>query len=160
MQLWALLDLARRMGIDDPNALISATENDEAERRRWSHEHPGFKGRIAFDLAVELFGKRVVRKAQAVYEYTPGWAYYDLIKRAPFEGSQQSGMHVEFLTVPEEDGDVGGPEWEQIDILAIGEVWNVIEDAIEEKCRAEDAERCRVAAAKATSPAKRGRRRR
>jgi hypothetical protein len=41
-----------------------------------------------------------------------------------------------------------------VDILAIGEVWNVLEDAIEEKSRAEDAERRRVAAAKATSPAK------
>ena len=36
-------------------------------------------------------------------------------------------------------GDLGDPEWEQVDILAVGEVWNVIEDAIEEKCRAEDA---------------------
>jgi hypothetical protein len=159
MELWALLDLARRMGINDPDALIRATENDEAERRRWSHTHPGFKGKLAFDLAMELFGKRVVRKAQAIYEYTPSWAYYDLIKRAPFEGSEHSSMHVEFLTVPEEDGDLGDPEWEQVDILAIGEVWNVLEDAIEEKSRAEDTERRRVAAAKAISPVKGSRKR-
>ena len=159
MQLWALLDLSKRMGIDDPNALIRATENAEVERQRWSHEHPAFKGEIEFDLALELCGKRVVRKAKAFYEYTPGWAYYDLIKRAPFEGSQQAGMHVEFLTVPEEDGDLGDPEWEQVDILAVGEVWNVIEDAIEEECRVEDAERRRVVAARATSPARPSRKR-
>jgi hypothetical protein len=68
-------------------------------------------------------------------------------------------MHVEFLTVPEEDGDLGDPEWEEIDILGIGEVWNVIEDAIEEKCRAEDVERRRIAALKATSPVRPSRRR-
>jgi hypothetical protein len=159
MELWALLDLARKMGIDDANALIKATENDDAERLRWSHEHPAFKGEIEFDLAVEVFGKRVVRKAKAVYEFTPEWEYFDPIKRAPFTGSNHSSMHVEFLTVPEEDGDLGDPEWEDVDILGIGEVWNVIEDAIEEKVKAEDAERRRVAAARATSPARPSRRR-
>jgi hypothetical protein len=159
MELWALLDLAKRMGVSDPNALIRATENEEMARLRWSRDHPGFKGELAFDLTVEACGKRVVRKAKAHYEFTPEWAYFDTIKRAPFEASEQSSMHVEFLTVPEEDGDLGDPQWEEIDILAIGEVWNILQDAIEEKCRTEDAERRRVAALKATSPRKPSRRR-
>jgi hypothetical protein len=159
MQMWALLDLARKMGIDDPNALIKAVEDDEAAVRRWCDLNPGFQGEIEFELTVEVFGKRVTRKAKAVYEYTPEWPYYDLTKRAQFEGWQGSSMHVEFLTVLEEDGGLGDPEWERIDILQIGEVWNVIEDAIEDKCKAEDAERRRVAAARATSPAKSSRRR-
>jgi hypothetical protein len=39
------------------------------------------------------------------------------------------------------------------------EVWDVLLDAVDDKCRAEDAERRRVAAARVTSPATPSRRR-
>jgi hypothetical protein len=41
------------------------------------------------------------------------------------------------LSVHDEDGQLPGsePEWDDVDICAIGEVWNVVEDAIEEKCK-------------------------
>jgi len=39
------------------------------------------------------------------------------------------------------------------------EVWDVLIDAVDDKCRAEDAERRRIAAAKATSLGKTSRRR-
>jgi hypothetical protein len=47
----------------------------------------------------------------------------------------------------QEDGHLGPPSWEEIDILEIGELWNVIDDAIEMRCKVEDAERRRAAAA-------------
>jgi hypothetical protein len=153
-----LLMLAQNMGID-AKALIEETERQEDERRRYSDEHPGFSGVIKFDLTVEMFGKRVTRKARCNYEYTPPWAYYDPRKRAVYEGWHGSSMRVEFLSAPEKDGDLGDPAWEKIDILAIGELWNVLEDAIEEKSKAEDAERRRIATARATSAAKSSRRR-
>jgi hypothetical protein len=153
-----LMTVAKDMGID-ANALIEATEREEDARRRYSDNNPAFESTIEFDLAVEMFGKRVIRKAQCEFSYTPPWPYYDLQKEAVYEGWHRSSMGVEFLTVPEEDGDLGDSEWEKIDILAIGEVWNILEDAIEEKCKIEDAERRRIAAAKATSPDRPSRRR-
>jgi hypothetical protein len=73
---------------------------------------------------------RVTRKARVDYDYTPRSEYFDLNKRAPYEGWEQSRTKVEFLSVPEEDGQLPGsePEWDDIDICAIGEVWNVVED--------------------------------
>jgi hypothetical protein len=50
-------------------------------------------------------------------------------------------------------GRLGEPEWEELDILAIDPVWDAIEDAIEERCKVEDAERRRVAAAQKSAPA-------
>jgi hypothetical protein len=63
--------------------------------------------------------------------------------------------------VPEEDGQLPGsePEWDDVDVCAIGEVWNVVEDAIEAQCKIEDAERRRIAAIRATSPTRPSRRR-
>jgi hypothetical protein len=49
-------------------------------------------------------------------------------------------------------------ELTQDDIIPT-QVWDVLLDAVDDKCRAEDAERRRLAAAKAASPAKSSRRR-
>lgn len=59
---------------------------------------------------------------------------------------------MEFLTTPEEDGRLGEPKWEKLDILAIDPVWDAIDDAIEERCKVEDAERRRVAEAQKSAP--------
>ena len=69
---------------------------------------------------------------------------YDLRKQAVYYGWHGSSMSVELLNVPETDGDLGDPEWEKVDILEIGELWNILEDAIEERWKIEDAERRRV----------------
>jgi len=37
--------------------------------------------------------------------------------------------------------------WEEIDILEIGELWDALDGAIEARCKVEDAERRRAAAA-------------
>lgn len=99
----------------------------------------------------------MTRSARAEYTYTPEWPYYDTRKRAVYEGWYESSTSVEFRNVPDKDGDLGDPTWETIDILAIGEIWNILEDAIEEKCKAEDAERRRVAAETPSSPPRRPR---
>jgi hypothetical protein len=156
MPMLALLRLAQRMGVD-ADTLIEATERAEEACRRYSHEHPAFVGRIEFDLTVEVFGKRVTRKAHADYSYTPEWEYWDLNKGAPFEGWPGSAITVEARTVPKEDGSVGPPRWEQIEIPEIGEVWNAIEEAIDAKCKVDDEERRRAAARDAASPARRNR---
>ena len=150
-----LIALASEMGID-AQTLIEETERQEIECRRHCDEFPAFSGVIEFDLSAEMFGQRVTRKARCKYEFTPDWPYHDLRKRAVYEGWHGSSMAVEFLNVPEKDGDLGDPEWEEIDILAIGELWNVLEDAIEERSRKEDAERRRIAATpKAHGPRRR-----
>jgi hypothetical protein len=154
-----LMALAQEMGID-AKALIEDTEQQEDERRRYSGEFPGFEGVIEFDLTVEMFGQRVTRKARADYNYTPPWPYYDTRKQAVYEGWHGSSMGFEFLNVPEKDGDLGDPTWEKFDILEIGELWNILEDAIEERSKTEDAERRRVSAAGSAAPPRRPRGRR
>jgi hypothetical protein len=157
MPMLALLKLAEKLGVADVDDLIDSTERERDACRRYSDDFPAFTGQIEFELTIEVFGKRVTRKARARYDYTPEWEYYDLHKRAVYEGWPGSGIRVEFLAAPEEDGELGDPSWMEIDILAIGEVWNAIEDAIDDKCKAEDAERRRVAAQSAPSPARRTR---
>jgi hypothetical protein len=159
LPMLALLKLAKKMGVADVDALIEATEREEHACSRYSDQFPAFTGRIEFDLTIEVFGKRITRKARADYTYTPEWEYWDLRKREPYEGWNGSSIQVEFLSVPDEDNQPPGsaPEWREADILAIDEVWNVVEDAIEDRCKAEDVERRRIAAQTATSPARRTR---
>ena len=157
MQLLALMKLAQRMGVD-AEALTERTEREENARFRYSDDFPAFTGRIEFDFAVEVLGKRVARKARTDYSYTPEWKYWDLNKNAEYEGWPGASMQVQFLTLPEEDNaGTGEPEWRDADLLAIDALWNHVEDTIEERCRAEDAERRRVAAQSAQSPARRTR---
>jgi hypothetical protein len=143
MPMLALLKLAKKLGVD-ADALAEATEREWDACHRYSDDHPAFTGVLEFDLTVEVFRKRIKSKLRAEYEFTPEWEYWDLHKRAPYVGWSGSSIKVEYLTVPEEDNGLGAPEWEDIDILAIGEVWNHVEDAIEEQCKVEDTERRRL----------------
>jgi hypothetical protein len=157
MLMLPLLKLAQKLGVVDVDALIDATERGQEAQRRYSDDFPAFAGRIEFDLTVEVFGKRVTRKARAEYEFTPEWEYWDLHKRASYEGWPGSAIRVEYLTVPEADNSLEQPAWREIDIMEIGEVWNAVDDAIEAQCEAEDAERRRLAAQDAASPARQSR---
>ena len=49
-----------------------------------------------------------------------------------------------YLTVPDKDGFDGSPSWEKIDVLDVGEIWEILDDAIEERCKAENAKRRRA----------------
>jgi hypothetical protein len=47
----------------------------------------------------------------------------------------------------------GGDGWEKIDILDVMEIWDMLDDEIDERCRAEDAKRRRAAGHKGAQPA-------
>ena len=95
-----------------------------------------------------MLGKRVTRRARADYKYTPDWEYFDLRKRAPYVGWAQSMPGITVRTFPSKDGTGGGPAREEADILSIGEIWNIVDDAIDEQCKVGDAKRRKTAAGK------------
>jgi len=160
-----LLALAEKLGIDAKAIIEEAMKTIEAdvewakgrEHRDYSHKWPAFKGALEFDMTFEFLGQRVTRKAKVVYEHTPAWEYFDLRKRAPYVGSEGTMYHLEILALPQEyhdDGSVtfGEPYWvEMPDLLGDDvlphEAWDPVMDAIDEKCKAEDAAR-RLAAVK------------
>jgi hypothetical protein len=168
MSAWELLNLAKTMGVD-PAAMIRSLEQEDDKRWTYSHHNPGFTGELEFDLVLELLGRKVTRKAKIAYTHTPEWEYWDRLKQAPYTGWASSSWQIELQAVPQEQDEDGNwvdlePYWMQLEELTRDdiiptEVWDVLLDAVDDKCRAEDAERCRIAAAKATSPAKTSRRR-
>jgi hypothetical protein len=154
MGMWRLLTLAKKMGVD-PDAMIEKTEQEEQARSDYSSKYPSFKGELPFDLTITLLGKSVTRKARVIYEHTPEWPYFDLRKQAEFTGSESFSYHVELAAVPEVSEPGGtwteaAPEWFQADDITRNgvlpeEIWEVVLDAIDEKCKAEDAKRRRAA---------------
>jgi len=164
MGMWALLTLAKKMGVD-PDEMIRKTEQEREELSVYSFRYPGFKGELSFDLTMTFLGKSVTRKAKVIYEHTPGWPYYDLRKQAEFTGWEGTQYHIELQAVPEEhhdDGTVtfGTPHWITLDDITEDdalphEAWDAVIDAVDEKCKAEDAERRRAAASLKSRP-KRG----
>jgi hypothetical protein len=156
MGMWSLLTLAKKMGVDS-DEMIRRTEQEEQALHDYSFNYPGFKGELHFDLTFTFLGKSVTRKAKVVYEHTPEWPYYDLRKQAEFTGWDSYHYHIELQAVPEEHHDdrtitFGTPRWVEMTDLVSDDVlpheaWDVVLDAVDEKCKAEDAERRRVAAA-------------
>src|SRR5262249_11458806 len=74
MGLWALLTLAKKMGVDS-DEMIRKTEQEERALSHYSFKYPAFRGELPFDLTFTFFGKSVTRKAKVVYEHTPEWPY-------------------------------------------------------------------------------------
>jgi hypothetical protein len=116
---------------------------------------------------IELLGRKVSRRAKIAYTHTPEWEYWDLQKNAPYTGWASSSWHIDLLAVPQEQDEDGNfvdlePYWMRLEELTRDdiiptEVWDTLLDAVDDKCKAEDAERRRVAALKATSPNRRSR---
>jgi hypothetical protein len=154
MGMWSLLTLAKMMGVD-ADEVIRKTEEESDKLSNYSFSYPGFKGELPFDLTFSFLGKSVVRKAKVVYLHTPEWEYWDTRKQAPFTGWDGTKYHLEVLAVPEEHHDdgtmtLGEPYWVEMGDIAGNdvlphEVWDAVIDAIDNKCKAEDAERRRVA---------------
>jgi hypothetical protein len=142
----------------DVDETIRAAEEEEHERSDYSFRFPAFKGELEFDLEIAFLGKSVSRKAKIVYEHTPEWEYYDLRKKALHTGWSGSSYYIEVAAIPEEwDGDgnpvQGTPYWVRLedftsDDVIPHEMWDAVAEAVDEKCKVEDAERRRVAAAK------------
>jgi hypothetical protein len=161
MSTWELLNLAKAMGIDAA-AMIRSLEQEDDKRWEYSHRNPGFEGELEFDLTLELLGRKVTRKAKIVYTHTPEWEYFDERKQAPYTGWASSSWLIELQAVPQEQDEDENwvdlePYWMRLEELTRDdiiptEVWDVLLDAVDDKCRLEDAERRRVAAARAASP--------
>ncbi len=156
MQMWSLLTLAKKMGVD-ADATIRATEEHDDQLSRYSFSYPGFRGEFEFDLTIAFLGTSTMRKAKVVYEHTPEWEYYDLRKKALYTGWSGSRYHIEVAagSVRSHEDDtvtLGTPYWVRMeditreDILP-HEAWDALLDAVDEQCKLEDAERRRAAAA-------------
>ena len=168
MSTWELLNLAKTMGVD-PAAMIRSLEQEDDKLWAYSHRNPSFEGELEFDFVIELLGRKVTRKAKIVYTHTPEWECWDRLKQAPYTGWASSSWLIELHAVPQEQDEEGNfvdlePYWMRLEELTRDdiiptEIWDVLLDAVDDKCRAEDAERRRIAAAKAASQARPSRRR-
>jgi len=128
----------------DNNGPESASEKDDL-LRIYSDRWPAFAGNYEFDLVLETLGTRVTRKARAEYTFTPEWEYFDLRKQAPFVGWPGSMIRMFVQSVPDRD-DRDVPSWVRMrDIIENGilpeEFWDALDDALDQRCKAEDAER-------------------
>ena len=151
MGTWEVLNLAKSLGVDADD-VIRTTEQEERELLDYSHKFPGFRGELEFEWTVALLGQTVTRKGRIAYQHTPDWEYFDLHKNAPYTGWDSSSYRIEMQAVPVEDWDgegnpiPGTPYWvslediTQNDVLP-NEVWDAVIDAIDAKCKVEDAER-------------------
>jgi len=126
--------------------------SDHDEAPGYSNDNPGFEGEYEFDLTVEMLGRRSTRRAKAVYAHTPYWEYFDLKKKALcVVDIASTSLHIEILAIPREfreDDTIadGEPYWAMLNDLTLDYVlpelfWEAIYDAIDDRCKSEDAER-------------------
>jgi hypothetical protein len=169
MGMWALLKLAKTLGLD-ADEVIRATEIEERELLDYSQKFPGFRGELEFDWTVAFLGQTVTRKARVVYQHTPDWEYFDLLKNAPYKGWDSSSYRIEMQAVPVEDWDGDGepipgtPYWVSLEDITDNDVlpqafWEAVIDAIDAKCKVEDAERRAAAKARLAKLTPRSRKR-
>jgi hypothetical protein len=146
-----LLALTEKLG-RNARALIEAAREQDRELQQWADKFPAFDGVLELDATIELLGQRVTRKIRVQYEHNPQREYFDRVLEAPFVGWASQRLRTEFRTVPDKDGAGGGPSWEGLGICDIGEVWEIIDEEIERRCKVEDAKRRQAAARKRPVP--------
>jgi hypothetical protein len=148
---------------DEDSAKFIGFTPEEFERWQHSHNHPGFKGDVEFDIMIEVLGARVERRAHVNFEYTPEWEYWNLKKGALFTGFLSSVVDLVLLTVADEpeDGeetpeiegyddedDPSPPAWVDLDLardrMLSRAVWDRIYDFVDEECKGMDQERRRA----------------
>jgi hypothetical protein len=150
MGMWELLTLAKSMGADADD-VIRATEQAERQLQDYSSKYPCFRGALEFDWTVAFLGQTVTRKARILYEHTPVWEYYDLRKNALYTGWESSSYQIEMQAEPEDQDGDGNPipgthYWVVLRDITQNEVlpnavWEAVIDAVDAKCKVEDAER-------------------
>lgn len=172
-----LLVLAEKLNIDVESIVNGTAEKAKGmaavlapnDLERWEHTHhyPAFSGIYEFDMAFEMMGIRMERKARADYTHTPEWDYFDLNKGCVTSGWPGGSIALEVLTVPNPDAwttSTDGrrrmerlkPVWNRIDLgeqTLSYDFWDALEDAIDAKCRAEDLERRRAHGVSEQTPA-------
>ena len=95
---------------------------------------------------IELLGRKVTRKAKIVYTHTPEWECWDRLKQAPYTRWASSSWLIELHAVPQEQDEEGNfvdlePYWMRLEELTRDdiiptEIWDVLLDAVDDKCRA------------------------
>jgi hypothetical protein len=124
---------------------------DHDECPEYSNNNPGFEGEYEFDLTIEMLGRRITRRARAVYAHTPRWEYFDLQKNALFISDiPDTVLRFEILALPKkfhEDGRTTAkePYWVTVDDLTEDNLFPMLMiallDAIDDQCSCKDAER-------------------
>jgi len=122
---------------------------DQDENTEYSSNNPGFEGEYEFDLTIEMLGRRITRKARALYEHTPCWEYFDLKKNAVrVVDNSETTFYIEILAMPQgfhEDGTVTDEEPYWARVTAIIDLFDDLTDAlcvaIDDQCWSEDEER-------------------
>ena len=105
-----------------------------------------------------------------MYSHTPDWENFDLIENAPHKGWDSSSYRIEMQAVPVDDWDGDGGPFSALPIgsawrtsrrmtSSSNEVWEAVMDAIDAKCKVEDAERRAAAKARQAKLTARSRRR-
>jgi uncharacterized protein (UPF0335 family) len=137
------LQAAKAGGLDTKalNKIVKELGMDASERAK----------QLEFDWTAAFLGQTIARKARIIYEHTHEWAYYDLRKDALYTGWESSSYQIEMQAEPEDqDGDgnpiPGTPYWVVLGDITQNEVlpnaiWEAVIDAVDAKCRVEDAER-------------------
>jgi len=64
---------------------------------------PPFSGSIEFKLTIRAFDESVIRKALAIYAYTPSWPYYNTRSREERTGELGLNLELSVLAVPRSD---------------------------------------------------------
>jgi hypothetical protein len=121
------------MGVD-PDEMIEKTEQKERALWDYTSKYLAFKGELLFDLTITLRGKSVT----TICESRP-------ISRARTALSTTSNLQL-FQKYESDGWREAAPEWFKAeDMVHNGvlteEIWEAVLDAIDEECKAEDAER-------------------
>lgn len=159
-----LIAIAKCLGIDIL-ALVKQTkethlgmeaifEEKALARLRHSECHPAFHGALELDFTVRVMDIEVVRKGRIVWDSTPVWPYYDLVKNRVMKGWPAMGFHLEILAIPNgagwpPDEHISGypdqPYWTKVDLFSDGilpeDFYEKMRDEIETDCEQQDAVR-------------------
>jgi hypothetical protein len=155
-----MLELAERLGLDAKVAIMYRPETVDRALEEYSMAHPAFEGHIQFDLAINLLGLTVQRRARLAFGYTPDWKYFDTEQGNERLGWDSRSVAIEVLAAPDNEAWVlneqldvvkasNEPRWIALDVRERGvlpiAVCVEIDRLIDEHCVTEDESRRRTA---------------
>jgi hypothetical protein len=121
---------------------------DQIENTKCSGNDPAFEGEYEFDLTIEMRGRRITRKARALYTHTPRWEYFDLKKNALcIADIPEMAFELQILAMPKEfhaDGTITDedPYWVTVNDIMEDNLFPALMialcDAIDDQCMFEN----------------------
>ena len=138
--------MALKLGINLPEILNNAKEEERLEQWRHADQHPGFDDAIEFDIEMEMLGLRFTRRAKIEFQYTPEWEYFDLVKNKAYVGNWSSSLCLWLYAVPDNPGmENDPPSWVRVDLLEEGvlptAVWDRIDEEVDKRSKRIDRKR-------------------